>query len=141
MPFLTVAKFKIIICGIKHCRYPEDWVPLRTSSKSRQKAGQLQGRHVSPRLRRPPPDSGQLRGCHVSPWLRLPAQGSSGGATCPRGSGSRLRAALGPPRVAWAPAPTFWLRAEAAAKLPRVPWTSSTNCKQLNKYSLATRTS
>jgi hypothetical protein len=56
-----------------------------------------------PAARAPTPSSGQLRGRHVSPRLGLPflARGSSGDATCPRGSGSpsRLGAALGPPRV------------------------------------------
>jgi hypothetical protein len=55
-----------------HCRYPKDRVPPRTNSKLRQKAGQLRGRRVFPRLRCPPPGSGQLRGHHVSPWFQLP---------------------------------------------------------------------
>jgi hypothetical protein len=71
---------------------------------------------------------------------------------------SRLRAAPGPPHVpvapapvsqlgaalGWscvirAPAPAFWLR--AAPKLPRIPRTGSTSCKQLNKHLLVTRPS
>jgi hypothetical protein len=89
---------------------------------------------------------------------RLLAGGSSGVATCPHGSGSRLRAALGLPRapmalalasrlraapgmlrVTWAPAPTFWLR--AAPTLLCVPRTGSASCKQLNKYPLTTQPS
>jgi hypothetical protein len=70
-----------------HCRYPEDRVPPRTSSKSKQKTSrarvpacpkapaptsrQLQGRRVSPQLRLPPPDSWQLWGHHVPLWLWL----------------------------------------------------------------------
>jgi hypothetical protein len=71
---------------------------------------------------------------------RLPAQGSSGGAACPHGSGShlpaqgssgalrvpaapvptsRLRAAPGPPCVSWAPAPAS--RHRTAPGAPRVP--------------------
>jgi hypothetical protein len=101
-----------------HCRYPEDRVPPCTSFKSRQRLpplgwGQLRGCHVSPRLWLPPPVSGQVRGLHVPPRLRL-------------------RAALGPPCVTWAPAPTFWLR--AAPELTHVPRTGSAGCKQLNKY-------
>jgi hypothetical protein len=40
--------------------------------------------------RAPAPGSGQLRGHHMSSWLGLPlpAQGSSGAATSPHGSGS-----------------------------------------------------
>jgi hypothetical protein len=52
-------------------------------------SGQLRGRHVLVEWY-PLPGSGQLRGRHVSPWLS--AQGSSGGDTCPRGSGSHLPA-------------------------------------------------
>jgi hypothetical protein len=70
------------------------------------------------------------------PGSHLLAQGNSGATACPHGSGSCLRAALGPPRVAWATAPAFWLR--AASELQRVPSAGSTSCKQLNKYPLAT---
>jgi hypothetical protein len=92
-----------------YCRYPEDWVPPRTSIKSRKWLppsgwGQLQGCHVSQRLWLPPSGSGQLWGHHVprssgssllargssetTTWhlgssTHHRAHGSSGGATCP----------------------------------------------------------
>jgi hypothetical protein len=74
-------------------------------------AGQLWGYYVFPWCQHLPAGSEQLRGCHVSPWLRLPppgsrqlrghyvsyssdslllAQGSFGGAMCPRSAGSHL---------------------------------------------------
>jgi hypothetical protein len=59
-------------------------------------AGQLWGRHVSLRLWLLPPSSWQLRRRHVSRAER------GGGGVVPT---SRLRAAPGPPRVAWASAP------------------------------------
>jgi hypothetical protein len=68
-----------------HCRYPEDRVPPRTSSRSRQKA-----RHA---------DHTPLRVVNLS--TSCPARGSSGAATCPAAPAptARLRAAPGPPRV------------------------------------------
>jgi hypothetical protein len=109
-----------------HCRYPEDRVPPRTSSNSRQKTRRArmptcpkaQGPPCVPRLRAAP-------GPPCVPVAPAPV--------------SWLAVALGPPHVAWAPAPAFWLR--ATLKLPRVLWTGSTSCKQLNKYPLATRPS
>jgi hypothetical protein len=59
-----------------YCQYPEDWVPTRTSSKSRQKLGQIRGRRMSPLLRHPPPGSRQLWGRHVSPGLQHPPPGT-----------------------------------------------------------------
>jgi hypothetical protein len=73
-------------------------------SVSRSRLGAAPGMPHVLAARAPAPNSGQLRGRYVSPRLGLPfpARGSSRDATCPRGSGSpsRLRAALGPPRVA-----------------------------------------
>jgi hypothetical protein len=69
------------------CRYPEDWVPLHTSSKLRwREIRALTRAHVS-------------RGSSS----HLLAQGSSGAATCPvaPAPASWLRAALEPPRVSW----------------------------------------
>jgi hypothetical protein len=62
------------------CRHPKDRLPPRTIFKSRQ--------------RLPPPGLGQLWGRHVSPRFisHLLTWGSSGAATCPHGSGSRLPA-------------------------------------------------
>jgi hypothetical protein len=110
---------------------------------------------VSPRVPRPRlplPGLGSSRAaaCPCGSDSRLSARGSFRVATCPYGSGSRLPApglphvpvtlapvsrlgaARGPPRVASAPAPAFWLR--AALKLSSVMRMSSTSCKQLNKY-------
>jgi hypothetical protein len=75
-----------------HCRYPENRVPPHTSSKSSQKAGQLRGHRASPRLRRPPPGSSGGAACPHGSGSRLPAQGSSEAAMCRLGSGSRLPA-------------------------------------------------
>jgi hypothetical protein len=126
-----------------YCQYPEDRVPPCTSSKSRQKLGQLRGRRVSPLLRRPPPGSRQLRGRHVSPGLQHPPPGIGQlrGRRVSRCSSVRLLAqgSSGSPRVTCPPAPSFWLK--AALELPHVPWMGFTGCKQLNKYSLTTRPS
>jgi hypothetical protein len=74
-----------------HYRYPEDWVPPRTSSKSRQKTGRGCV-PTCPKARLSPPSSGQLRGHRVSPWLRLLPQGSSGATACCLGYSTRLLA-------------------------------------------------
>jgi hypothetical protein len=111
-----------------HCRYSEDRVPPpppRASFRLRQ------------RLRLPPPGWGQFRDFHASPRLWLPSPGSV--QLRGRHVSPQLEAAPGPPRVTWAPAPTFWLR--AASEMPCVPMKDSAGCKQLNKYSLATRPS
>jgi hypothetical protein len=68
-----------------HCRYPEDQVPPRTSSRSRQKA-----RHAN---------HTPLRVVNLS--MNCMAQASSGTATCPADPAPAARpgAAPGPPRV------------------------------------------
>jgi hypothetical protein len=68
-----------------HCRYPEDQVPPRTSSRSRQKA-----RHAN---------HTPLRVVNLS--MNRMAQASSGTATCPAdpAPADRPGAAPGPPRV------------------------------------------
>jgi hypothetical protein len=84
-------------------------------------SGQLRGRHVSRGLQHPPPGAGQLQRRRVSPTrgssggnTRLLAQISSGGAAC-----HRLKAARGPARVPWTPAPAS--RRRTAPGVPRVP--------------------
>jgi hypothetical protein len=96
------------------------WPHLRVRSLSRGGPGATVGtlRTEYPRVQASSHDNGS----------RLPAEGSSEATVCPRGSAQhrgrhvppRLGAALGPPRVTWAPAPTFWRR--AAPELPRVTW-------------------
>jgi hypothetical protein len=77
------------------CRYPEDRVPPRTSSKLRQQLSlPARGSSGTVTCSR---GSGQHQNRHVP---------------------QRLRAASGPPCVTWAPAPTLWHR--AAPELPRV---------------------
>jgi hypothetical protein len=126
-----------------HCRYPEDRVPPRTSSKSRQKTRRVRVA-TCPKALAPASRLGVAPGPPRVPVAPTPASrlGVAPGplrvpvAPAPA---SWLGAALRPPRVAWAPAPSFWLR--AALKLTHVPRTSSTSCKQINKYPLVTRSS
>jgi hypothetical protein len=102
-------------CGGKGC-----WPHLRIHSLSRGGPGATVStlRTGYPRIQALSHDNGS----------RLPAKGSSEATVCPRGSAQHrgrhvppwLGAALGPPRVTWAPAPTFWCR--AAQELPRVTW-------------------
>jgi hypothetical protein len=121
-----------------HCRYPEDRVPPRTSSRSRQNAssgtatcpadpapaarpGAAPG---PPRVlwtQLPLPGPGQPRGHHVSrgPSCRCPARGRH----VSRGPSSHCPA-RGSSRAATCPAdPAPAARPGAALGPPRVPWT------------------
>jgi hypothetical protein len=77
-----------------HCRYPKDRVPPRTSSKSRQKPGQLRSCRMSPQLWHPLPVSGQLRGRHVSSRLQHQPSGSRQLWSCHVSRGRALQAAI-----------------------------------------------
>jgi hypothetical protein len=107
-----------------HYQYPEERVPPRTSSMSRQKTKRARVA-TCPKAPAPASQVGVApRAPHV-PVAPAPA--------------SRLGVALGLPRVPVAPAPAS--RVGAAPELPRVPRTGSTSCKQLNKYPLTTQPS
>jgi hypothetical protein len=125
------------------CRYPNDRVPPRTSSKSRQRTRRTR----VPACPKAPVPAFRLGAAPGPP--RVPASpvsasrlGAASGPPCAPAAlalASWLGAAPGPSRVAWAPAPTFWLR--AAPELPHVPRTGFAGYKQLNKYALVTQPS
>jgi hypothetical protein len=75
--------------SLPHCRYPEDQVPPRTSSRSRQKVGHTN--HTPPSV--------------VNLSMNRTARGSFGAATCPAAPAPAAQpgAAPGPPRVPWRP--------------------------------------
>jgi hypothetical protein len=125
-----------------HCRYPEDRVPPRTSSKSRQRTRQAR----VPMCPEAPVPASRLGATGPPRVLAATASASQFGAapgppraTMAPAPASRLGVAPRPLRVTWAPAPAFWFR--AAPELPHVLRTGSACCKQLNKYPLATRPS
>jgi hypothetical protein len=92
-----------------HCRYPEDRVPPRTSSKLRQRTRRACV-PTCPEASVPASRLGATPGPPRVPTAPVPAS-RLGAATCPRGSGSRLGAAPRPPRAPAAPASASRLRA------------------------------
>jgi hypothetical protein len=123
-----------------NCRYAEDQVPPRTSSKSRQRTRRARV-PACPKALAPTSRLGAALGPLRVPVAPAPTSQLGAAPGLPRvpvapAPASWLKVALEPPRVAWAPAPTFWLK--AALELPRAPRTGSTGRKQLNKYPLGT---
>jgi hypothetical protein len=75
-----------------HCRYPEDWIPPCTSSKSRQK---IRWVHMTACSTTPVSWHRVAPGaatCLVAPAPATRTHGSSGTATCPQSFNSRLLA-------------------------------------------------